>query len=67
MTNLPIDMLRSFVAINEQGSFTAAAEKLGRTQPAISQQLKKLELLLDRSLLDRDNPKLALTPPVNHC
>lgn len=62
MTHLPIEMLRSFVVINEESSFTAAAEKLGRTQPAISQQVKKLELLLDRTLLDRDSPKLELTP-----
>ncbi|ARN72914.1 LysR substrate-binding domain-containing protein [Oceanicoccus sagamiensis] len=62
MKNLPIEMLRSFVVINEEGGFTAAADKLGRTQPAISQQLKKLEQLLDRSLMDRDSPKLELTP-----
>ncbi|WP_101757230.1 LysR substrate-binding domain-containing protein [Oceanicoccus sp. KOV_DT_Chl] len=62
MKNLPIEMLRSFVVINEEGGFTAAAEKLGRTQPAISQQIKKLELLLDRPLLDRASSKLALTP-----
>lgn len=62
MKNLPIEMLRSFVVINEQGGFTAAAEKLGRSQPAISQQIKKLEVLLDRPLLDRSNAKLILTP-----
>lgn len=62
MKNLPIEMLRSFVVINEEGGFTAAAEKLGRTQPAISQQVKKLELLLDRPLLDRASSKIALTP-----
>lgn len=62
MKNLPIEMLRSFVVINEVGGFTAAAEKLGRTQPAISQQVKKLEVLIDRPLLNRDGPKLELTP-----
>ncbi|MBL4827950.1 MAG: LysR family transcriptional regulator [Spongiibacteraceae bacterium] len=61
MKNLSIEMLRSFVAVNEEGGFTAAAEKLGRTQPAISQQIKKLELLLDRSLLDREGANLELT------
>lgn len=61
MKNLPIDMLRSFVTIHETGGFTAAAELLGRTQPAISQQIKKLELLLGRPLLDRDSPKLKMT------
>lgn len=61
MKNLPIEMLRSFVAVNREGGFTAAAEKLGRTQPAISQQIKKLELLLDRPLLDREGAHLELT------
>lgn len=61
MKNLPIDMLRSFVTVIDEGSFTAAADRLGRTQPAISQQIKKLEGLLDRPLLDRDSPKLQLT------
>lgn len=61
MKNLPIDMLRSFVVIHEQGGFTAAAEQLGRSQPAISQQMKKLESLLDRSLLLRDGSQIKLT------
>lgn len=61
MKNLPIDMLRSFVTVIDEGSFTAAADHLGRTQPAISQQIKKLEGLLDKPLLDRDSPKLQLT------
>lgn len=61
LKNLPIDMLRSLVMVVEEGGFTAAAEKLGRTQPAISQQIKKLELLLGRPLLDRENAKLELT------
>lgn len=62
MKNLPIDMLRSFATVVDEGGFTAAAERLGRTQPAISQQIRKLETLLDRPLLDRDSPRLVLTP-----
>tara|TARA_R110000868_G_scaffold274639_1_gene534116 strand:- start:9661 stop:10530 length:870 start_codon:yes stop_codon:yes gene_type:complete len=62
MKNLPMDMLRSLVMINDEGGFTAAADKLGRTQPAISQQIKKLESLVDRPLLNRNSPKLELTP-----
>lgn len=63
MKNLPMDMLRSFVVINDEGGFTAAADRLGRSQPAISQQIKKLEGLVDRPLLDRHSPKLELTQP----
>lgn len=61
MKNLPTDLLRAFVAVIEEGGFTAAAERLGRTQPAVSQQIRKLETLLDRPLLNRDSPKPELT------
>ena len=54
-------MLRAFVTVVDEGGFTAAADRLSRTQPAISQQVKKLELLIDRPLFNRDNPKLTLT------
>lgn len=62
MKNLPIEMLRAFVVVYETGGFTAAAEVLGRSQPAVSQQIKKLELMLDRPLLNRDGATLELTP-----
>ena len=62
MKNLSIDMLRAFVLVSDEGGFTAAAERLGRTQPAVSQQLKKLEQQLGQSLLDREGARLSLTP-----
>ena len=43
MRNLSMDALRAFVATADLGSVTAAADHLGRSQPAISLQLKKLE------------------------
>ncbi len=58
--NLPMDAVRSFVQVAETGSVTVAGERLGRSQPAISLQLKKLEALLDRSLFVRDNKQLRL-------
>lgn len=58
--NLPLDAVRSFVQVAETGSVTAAGERLGRSQPAISLQLKKLEALLDRSLFVRDSKQLRL-------
>ena len=61
MKNLPIDMLRTLTVVQAEGGFTAAAEKLGRSQPAVSQQIKKLEALLDRQLIDRASSKLAMT------
>jgi DNA-binding transcriptional LysR family regulator len=41
--NIPIELLRSFVAISRHGSFTKAAEELNLTQPAISAQIKRLQ------------------------
>src|SRR5215475_13032700 len=41
--NIPIELLRSFVAISQHGSFTKAAEELDLTQPAISAQIKRLQ------------------------
>jgi DNA-binding transcriptional LysR family regulator len=41
--NIPIELLRSFVAISQRGSFTKAAEELDLTQPAISAQIKRLQ------------------------
>jgi DNA-binding transcriptional LysR family regulator len=44
---IPIDILRAFVAVVEARGFTRAAEDLGRTQPTISLQVKRLEELLE--------------------
>ncbi len=53
MADLDIDLLRTFVALAETESFTAAGERLGATQSAISVRLKKLEDRLGRRLFDR--------------
>lgn len=45
--------LECFLATAETGSFTKAAERVGRTQSAISQQIAKLEHLLGKPLLVR--------------
>lgn len=45
--------LQCFLAIAESGSFTKAAEKVGRTQSAVSQQISKLEYGLGVTLLQR--------------
>lgn len=51
--NVDIDLLRSFVAIVETGSFTRAAERQLRTQSAISLQVKRLEEQLGCRLFER--------------
>lgn len=45
--------LKCFLAVVKTGSFTQAAEVVGRTQSAISQQIAKLELMLGKRLLVR--------------
>lgn len=55
MKNLPTDLLRTFVTINQLGGFTPAGERLGRSQPAISLQVKRLEELLGIQLFHRSS------------
>lgn len=61
---LPIDsdLLQTFAVIAESGNLTAAADRLGRTQSAISVQLRKLEERLTTSLFFRTARGMALTP-----
>lgn len=61
MKNMPMEVLRAFVTIVELGSFTQAGDILGRSQPAISLQLKRLELLLDQTLITRSGQTIELT------
>jgi DNA-binding transcriptional LysR family regulator len=51
--NIDIDLLQSFVTIIEVKSFTRAAERLLRTQSAISLQMKRLEDQLECRLFER--------------
>ena len=61
--NLDLDLLRSFVHIAETGSFTRAGEIVGRTQSAVSMQVRRLETLIGKSLLVRGKGGMVgLTP-----
>lgn len=53
--------LRHFVAVAEDGGISAAARRLGLTQPALSRQIKSLEEDLGVTLLDRGARSFALT------
>jgi DNA-binding transcriptional LysR family regulator len=53
--------LEHFLAVAEEGTFTRAAERVGRTQPAISQSIKKLEDELGMQLFSRDLHDVSLT------
>lgn len=58
---LDLDVLRTFVAIAETGSFTTAATAVYRTPSAVSMQIKKLEDILGRSVFSRDARSVTLT------
>ncbi len=60
-TNLDMDVLRTFVTGFELGSFARAAERLGRSQSAVSTQLRKLEEQLGEPLVKKAGRGLALT------
>lgn len=61
-TNLDIDLLRTLTTGVELGNFARAATRLGRTQSAISLQLRRLEDQVGQKLVRRQGRGLALTP-----
>lgn len=56
------DLMRSFLALADTGSVTAAAARLLRTQSAVSLQLKRLEESLGQPLFTRQARGIELTP-----
>src|SRR5882672_3799032 len=57
------DLLRALAYIAEEGSFTRAAERVGRTQSAVSMQVQRLEAALGQKLLLRGKGgSVQLTP-----
>jgi DNA-binding transcriptional LysR family regulator len=61
MPILDLDVLRTFVAIAETGSFTLASTAVFRTPSAVSMQIKKLEDILGVSVFTRDARSVSLT------
>lgn len=59
---LDTDVLRTFVAIAESGSFTRAAKQVFRTPSALSMQIKRLEEILGHVLFVREARHVRLTP-----
>ena len=58
---LDVKQLRVLKAVAEHGSFSAAAEALSYTQPAISQQIATLERSAGATLVDRTSRGVRLT------
>lgn len=58
---LNLHHLESFVMLQQAGSFTVAAERLGIGQSTISQHIQRLEKSLGRQLVQRDTHQVRLT------
>lgn len=48
--NVPIEIVRTVVAVSETGSLSKAGERLGLSQPAISSQIKRIQALVGGAL-----------------
>jgi len=55
------DQIRTLIDVAEQGSFHRAAAQLGVQQPAVTQQIRRLEEKLGRRLFDRTSAGVSLT------
>lgn len=59
--SLDLELVKSFLAVVDARSFKDAAARLNRTPAAVSLQIKRLEEILGRRLLDRSNQGVSLT------
>lgn len=57
-----LDLLRTYVAVCRQGSMSRVAAQTGRTQSALSMQMRRLENLLERHLFHRTGRGVVPTP-----
>ena len=58
---LDLDLLHSFVSVVDAGGFTAAGERVHRSQSTVSQQIRKLEDTLECPLFVREGRQVQLT------
>jgi DNA-binding transcriptional LysR family regulator len=59
--NIPIELLRSAVAIADLGSFTRAARELGLSQPSVSLHVKRLQRIVAGEIFDMSSGSPRLT------
>jgi len=57
-----LNLMTSFIAVAEEGTYTAAGKRLGKTTPLISTHVSQLEDLLGARLITRSTRSLKLTP-----
>jgi DNA-binding transcriptional LysR family regulator len=60
-TNLDIDILRTLVTAQQLGGFNRAAQRVGRSQSAVSQQIRKMEGQLGKPLFRKAGRALTVT------
>ena len=60
--NLDMDVLRTLITAQQLGGFNRAAKRVGRSQSAVSQQIRKLEEELGVTLLERTTHAVRPTP-----
>ena len=61
MTGYDPQLLTTFLAVEQTGSFTRAATRLGIQQPTVSQHIRRLEQQVGRTLVLRDTHSVSLT------
>jgi len=59
---MDFDQLNTFMEVAKLGSFSRAAEKVLRSQPAVSAQIRQLEQEYGHKLFDRSTKSVRLTP-----
>lgn len=59
--NLPIDFLRTFIAVADTNGFTRAGAQVNRSQSAVSMQVKRLEADVGKPLFERIGYTVKLT------
>ena len=64
--NLDVDLLRTFIAIADTGSFSKAGQEVFKSQSAVSMQMKRLEETVSKSLFVRDGRLNRLTADGEH-
>lgn len=57
MKQLSLDNLRTFATVVDLGGYAKAGEKLGRSQPAVSLQIKRIEQQLSTRLFDKQGQR----------
>ena len=64
MTTLNLGYLATFRLVHQRGSFSAAADVLGLSQPAVSLQIRQLEQFLQTRLVERTGRGIKATAPL---